>query len=181
MSRLVKYLLAATAFAPVLLTYSAVSLMNGDYCDAAAFLAACLGLVLACDGLMRFGTRRLATRSYKTTALETADGEVFSVLLVYLLPLITRDLATYNWAVWMLVTSLFCLVVATSHGFHFNPLLIFLQYHFYKVTEKDGIPHVLITRRRIYKVGETLTVVRLADFLLVESPPDTTKRAASSS
>ena len=155
--------------------------MNGDYCDAAAFLAACLGLVLACDGLMHFGTRRLSTRSYKTATVETADGEVFSALLVYLLPLITKDLATYNWVVWILVTSLFCLIVATSHGFHFNPLLIFLQYHFYKVTEQGGIPHVLITRRRIYKVGETLTVARLADYLLVESPPAATKRAASSS
>lgn len=181
MSRLARFLLAATAFAPVLLTYAVVSLMNGDYCDAAGFLAACLGLVLACDGIMQFGTRRLSARSYKTATAETADGEVFSVLLVYLLPLITRDLATYNWVVWILVTSLFCLVVAASHGFHFNPLLIFLQYHFYKVTEQGGIPHVLITKRRIRKLGETLWVVRLGDYLLVESPPTATKRAASSS
>ncbi|MXX87027.1 MAG: hypothetical protein F4Y71_11265 [Acidobacteria bacterium] len=181
MSRLARFLLAATAFAPALLTYSVVSLMNADYRDAAVFLAVCLGLVLACDGLMQFGTRRLATRSYETATVETADGEVFGVLLVYLLPLITRDLATYNWVVWILVTSLFCLVVAASHGFHFNPLLIFLQYHFYKVTEQGGIPHVLITRRRIYKLGESLTVARLGDYLLVEPPRATTKRAASSS
>lgn len=181
MSRLAKYVLAATAFAPALLTYSVVSLMNGEYCDAAAFLAVCLGLVLACDGLMQFGTRSLSRRCYTTTTVETADGEVFGVLLVYLLPLITRDLATYNWVVWVLVTSLFCLVVATSHGFHFNPLLIFLQYHFYRVTEQGGISHVLITKRRIHKVGETLTVGRLGDYLLIESSPADTKRAASSS
>lgn len=181
MSRLAKYVLAATAFSPALLIYSVVSLVNCDYRDAAAFLAACVGLVLACHVLMHFGTRCLSTRSYKTATVETADSEVFNVLLVYLLPLITKDLATYNWVAWILVTFLFCLVVATSYGFHFNPLLIFLRYHFYKVTEQGGMPHVLITRRRIYKVGEALTVARLADYLLVESSPAATKRAASSS
>ena len=171
MSKLAKLLLATTAFAPVLLTYAAVSIINCEYWHAAAFLTICALLVLVCAGLLRFAKSNLQSRSYCTATVETADKEVFGLLLLYLLPLITRDLATYNWLAWILVTFLFCLVVATSYGYHFNPLLVFLRYHFYKVTETDGIPHVLITNRRIYKTGETLSVARLAEYVLIEKKP----------
>ena len=173
MGKLAKFLLAATAFAPVLLTYAAVSLINCDYWYAAAFVAGCVLLVLLCVSLLHFAKSHLQSRSYRATTIETADNEVFGLLLIYLLPLITRDLVTYNWLAWILVTLLFCLVVATSYGFHFNPLLVFLGYHFYRVTETDGMPQVLIANRRIYKTGETLDVARLADYMLIEKkPPD---------
>ena len=171
MGKLAKLLLAFTAFAPALLTYAAVSVINCDYWHAAAFVAGCGLLVLLCAGLLRFAKSRLQSRTYRTTTVETADNEVFGLLLVYLLPLIIRDLATYNWLAWVLVTFVFCLVVATSYGYHFNPLLVFLGYHFYKVTETDGMPYVLITKRRIYRTRETLNVARLAEYVLVEKKP----------
>ena len=173
MGKLAKFLLATTAFAPVLLTYAAVSVVNTDYWHAAWFLAACTILVLLCAGLLRCAKTRLQSRSYRTATVETADNEVFGLLLVYVLPLITRDLATYNWAAWLLVTFLFCLVVATSYGYHFNPLLVFppLRYHFYKVTETEGMPHILIAQRRIYRTKETLDVARLAEYVLIEKSP----------
>lgn len=173
MGKLAKLLLAITAFAPVLLTYAAVSIINCEYWHATVFVAACVLLVFSCVGLLRFAKNRLQSRNYRTATVETADNEIFGLLLIYLLPLITRDLAAYNWLAWILVTLLFCLIVATSYGYHFNPLLIFLRYHFYKVTETDGMPHVLITNRRIYKMGETLDVARLAEYVLIEKkPPD---------
>lgn len=171
MSTLAKVLLALTAFAPVLLTYAAVSAMNCEYVHAVTFVITCIVLVLVCAGLLRFARTRLQSRPYRTTTVETADNEVFGLLLVYVLPLITRDLAAYNWYAWILVTLLFCLVVATSYGYHFNPLLIFLRYHFYKVTESEGMPHVLITRRRIYQTGEVLEVGRVTEYVLIEKGP----------
>ena len=171
--KLAKFLLAVTAFAPVLLTYAMVSAINCEHWHAAAFVAGCVLFVLLCVVLLRFAKSRLQSRVYRTATVETSDNEVFGLLLIYLLPLITRDLATYNWFAWILVTLVFCLVVATSYGYHFNPLLVFLGYHFYKVAEADGLPHVLITKRRIYKTGETLHVSRLAEYLLIEKkPPD---------
>ena len=171
--KLAKFLLAVTAFAPVLLTYAMVSAINCKHWHAAAFVAGCVLSVLLCVVLLRFAKSRLQSRVYRTATVETSDNEVFGLLLIYLLPLITRDLATYNWLAWILVTLVFCLVVATSYGYHFNPLLVFLDYHFYKVAEADGISHVLITKRRIYKTGEILRVSRLAEYLLIEKkPPD---------
>ena len=173
MGILARLLLATTAFAPVLLTYAIVSVINCEYWHAAAFVASCALLILLCVGLLCLAKNRLPTRRYRAATVETADNEVFGLLLLYLLPLLTRDLATYNWLAWILVTFLFCLVTATSYGYHFNPLLIFLRYHFYRVSETDGIPHVLITNRRIYKTGEELDVVRLAAYVLIEKKPPT--------
>lgn len=168
MSKLAKLLLATTAFAPVLLIYAAVSAVDKHFCQAAVFLSACAALVILCDSLLCWAETRLQSRSYCAAAVETADNEVFSLLLVYALPLITRDLSSYNWNAWVLVAFLFCLVVATSYGYHFNPLLVFFGYHFYKVKEAAGIPHILIARRRIYKTGEELDVVRLTEYVLIE-------------
>ena len=173
MSKLAKLFLTLTAFAPVLLTYAIVSVINSDYCHAAAFVVFCVLLVILCVVLLRFAKHHLQSRTYCTVTVETADNEVFSLILIYLLPLITRDLSTYNWIAWVLVTLLFCVIVATSYGFHFNPLLVFLGYHFYKVTETNGIPHVLIANRRIYKTGEKLDVASFAEYVLIEKkPPD---------
>ena len=168
MSKLAKLLLATTAFAPVFLIYAVVSAADSDYCQTAVFLSACGVLVLLCRSLLTWAKNRLQPRSYLTVSVEMADNEVFSLLLVYALPLITRDLSSYNWDSWVLVAFLFCLVVATSYGYHFNPLLVFLGYHFYKVREADGIPHILIAQRRIYRTGEELDVVRLTEYVLVE-------------
>ncbi len=168
MGKLAKFLLTATAFAPALMTYAVVSLINYDYWNAAAFVGVCVLLVPLCVGLLYFAKSHFPSRIYRATAIENADNEVFHLLLIYLLPLITRDLATYNWPAWVLVTLIFCLVAATSYSYHFNPFLVFFGYHFYKITETGGIPHVLIANRRIYKTGETLDVARLADYVLIE-------------
>ena len=171
MGKLAQLFLAFTAFAPVLLTYAGVSALNSNYCHAVQFLAACAALVLLCDGLLHFAKTKLESMSYRTATVETADNEAFGLLLVYLLPLITRDLSTYNWHAWIIVSFFFCLIVAIGYGYHFNPLLVFFGYHFYKVTELGHIPHTLITQRRIYDTGETLQVVRVADYILIEKRP----------
>ena len=112
--------------------------------------------------------RTLGCHSYTIETVEILDNDAFSYLLIYLMPVITIGISTYNWYVWILVTLFFCMVVTTSYAYHCNPVLLFFRYHFYKVTEKGCIPHVLITKRRIYTVGETLRVAMLTDYVLIE-------------
>ena len=88
-------------------------------------------------------------------------------LLIYLLPLITRDLATYNWQAWIVIALIFCGVVATSYSYHFNPLLVVFCYHFYKVSDKEGMSYVLITRKQLFKANNTLEVVKLSEYVLL--------------
>ena len=170
MGKVAKFLLASTAFAPVLLTYACVSLLNKNYYHALLFLFLCVFLLFLCDELLHFARNKLEPLSYKTSTVETSDHEVFGLLLVYILPLVIRDLSAYNWLAWVLISIFFCLITAVGYGYHFNPLLNCVGYHFYKVTEKGRIPHILVTKRRVYNTGETLSVVSLGDYFLLERP-----------
>ena len=98
-SVIAKLFLSFTAFAPVLVIYSVVSLMNQEYRHAVVFLGICVVLVLLCAVILHLAKRRLPTRQFLTETAETSDNEVFQLLLVYVLPLIIRDLSVYNWCV----------------------------------------------------------------------------------
>ena len=174
-SKLAKFLLTATAFAPALLTCAAVLVISGEYLIAGALVVGCVLVALLCGWLLRFAKYHVESMGYSTVTVESADNEVFNFLLIYLLPIVSVDWVTSNWPVWVLVALIFCVVVATGYGYHFNPLLATFpfRYHFYKVTETGGLPHVLITKRHIHKTGETLHVVRLFEYVLLEKkPPD---------
>ena len=139
LSKPAAFLLTATAFAPALLVYALVWIMQACYAKAIYFTTACFVLVGLCLGFMKFAKKNLQTITYIPKSIETVDSETMNFLLVYLLPLITRDLATYNWYVWLAIAIIFCGVVATSYSYHFNPLLVFFGYHFYKVSDKEGM------------------------------------------
>ena len=168
MNRLAKFLLAATAFAPAALIYSIVWTMSRCYLQAAIWLAVSGVMFGMCWLIVRYALRTLQDIPYKATKVEVADNEVVSFLLIYLLPLITRDLATYNWAVWILVALILCYVVAKSYGYHFNPVLAMFGWHFYKVSDKEGMTYVLISRRRLYKADTAITVGELSDYVLID-------------
>ena len=169
MSRLTQFFLTASAFAPIFLSYSLVLALDNHCTMSLLSLGVCVALVLTCVGLLGMSRKFLPVKTFKTKRAEPKDNEIFSFLLIYLLPLVTRDLATYNWWAWGLVAALFCLMVAMSYGFHFNPLLALFGYHFYSISEEGGMPHVLITKRRIYRTGEVLQTRQIADFALIET------------
>lgn len=171
MSPPAKFLLAATSFAPIFLTYAIVSAFNGDYLLALPFVCVCAALMFVCDHLLRVAVTELQSRSYRTDTVKPADRDAFNLLLIYLMPLVVRDLSTYSWPAWFLVSGIFCFIAAVSYGYHFNPLLSLMGYHYYKVSQKGSIPHVLICRRRIYVTGEQLQVGLLADYVLIEKRP----------
>ena len=173
MSRLAKSLLVITAYAPMLLVYSIVSVLGGERVHAVWFLVWCVVLAVLCDVMLCFERNRLEPMRYRTDTVEPADDKVFDLLLIYLLPLITRDLTAFNWYSWVLIGLFVCAVTVVGYGYHCNPLLVLFKYHFYKVTEKSGVAHILITKRRIYRTGEKLRVGRFAEYVLIEkTSPD---------
>jgi len=168
MSRFTRFFLASTALSPVLLVYAAIAVFDKNWIN----LAWSLGVFAFLFGLffilIFWIPVYLQRQNYTADTVEVADKENLQFVLIYLLPIITQDFADQNWIALTIVAIFICLVVATGYGYHFNPILTFLGYHFYKVTEKNGLPHVLITRRRIYKTSEKLRVVSIMDYILIE-------------
>lgn len=169
MNKIARFVLALTAFAPILFVYAAVFAVEKEYCTAAVLVWICVALCGLCAGTLHFAKRQLEGVPYRAEAVETADNEMQGFLLIYCLPLITRDLSLYNWPVWIIIALLFCVMVATSFGCHFNPLLTtVLGYHFYRVTAKGGVTRILLTTRPIQKTGEKLCVAELSEYVLLE-------------
>lgn len=168
MNRFAKFILMATTFAPAAFVYALVWVMSGCYVQAAIWFSVGGVMVALCRCVVRYALLNLQDVPYTATKVEIADNEVVSFLLVYLLPLITKDLATYNWSVWMLVALVLCYVVAKSYGYHFNPVLAMFNWHFYKVSDKEGMTYVLISKRRFYKSDTPIVVGELSDYILIE-------------
>ena len=155
--------------------YAAVSLIKLNYRLFVVFLVSFLLLIFLLMFILRCAKKYLESIDFLTATVEVYDNNILHPLMIYLLPLITQNLDNYNWIVWILVTCIICIFVTISYGYYFNPLLIFFRYHFYKVAEKNGIPHVLITDRRIYRTGEELDVICLSKYVLIEKNSDRLK------
>ena len=163
-----KALLVSTAFAPALGVYGIVLLTECDYVAGSLFVAGSLALWLICHLCLRYSMRHSPRLQLKPTSVEVADNETLSFLLLYLLPLITRDLTDYNWLAWAIVATVFVLVVAASYTYHFNPLLVVSRWHFYKVNTEEQVKYVLISRDRILEAGKPRRVGRLAEYIFLD-------------
>lgn len=168
-SNLAKLLFGLSGFAPILFVYALVLLFSCEYCTSAILFSSCIFLIAIYKCILK-KVKQDQTNTFCTETVEPADKDVFTLLLVYLLPVITRDLATYDWRIWILVTGLFCMVMFVfSYGYPFNSLLLVVfRYHFYKITEKNEIPHILITKRSISNAKNNLKVIDLTDYVLLE-------------
>ena len=168
MSLLARILLTLTGFAPILFVYAAVSLFDGIYLTAAICTLIAYSLSHICSSLLKYMARTLSGRRYTAKSVEPADSEIVSFLLIYLLPLVFRNLSDYDWLAWGTIVLMFCVLVAVSYGYHFNPIMVCIGFHFYKVRESGGVPHLLVTRRMIYRTGEELSVIKLSSYFLLE-------------
>lgn len=162
------FLFTLTGFAPVAFVYALVWLEEGALNG--FLLCMVLGAVgvVGCMILVWYMKKHLQSMSYVAQEVETADNEILGFVLIYMFPLITREYSTENWWAWVLVVGIVCWVVAKSYGNQFNPVLAILGWHFFKVKDRQGRSFVLITKKKMYEPNETLTVVKMADYVLLD-------------
>ncbi|GLS37828.1 hypothetical protein GCM10010869_34220 [Mesorhizobium tianshanense] len=165
---LAKLLLTSTAIAPVLLTYAWVAYQAGESSQALALLVTCLILIAICIGMLRYANRHLERVAFSAITVEAADRENMGFLLLYLLPLFTAQFTALNWQVWVPAIAIFAAVVATGYSYHFNPLLGLMGWHFYKVSTKEGVTYVLITKKQLRNATETIEVGQLTEYIVID-------------
>ena len=163
-----KLLLTSTAIAPVLLTYGWVAYQAKESRQAFALLGACVVLVMICLGMLAYSKKHLERLKFSATTVEAADRENMGFLLLYLLPLFTTQFTTLNWQVWIPAIIIFAAVVATGYSYHFNPLLGLMGWHFYKISTKEGVTYVLITKKQLRNVVATIEVGQLTEYIVLD-------------
>jgi hypothetical protein len=165
---LARTLLTSTALAPVGFTYAWVSATAGELPLALLLLAVSATLVALCIWLLRYAQTHLERVDFQPTTIEAADRENVGLLLLYLLPLFGSHVETVNWLVWVPAIVVFALVVATGYGYHFNPLLGIMGWHFYKVGTAEGVTYVVITRKQLRAAKTRLIVGQLTEYIVLD-------------
>jgi hypothetical protein len=163
-----KLLLVATSLTPIFLVCAINSLMNERFRSAGAF--ACIFFVLTIVFFWLFYRVRgiLPTEELSTDKVKAADKEVLAFLLSYLLPFFAKPDTSFGGEV---VTALTIVVVIGSIIYHssaytFNPLLAFLDYHFYEV-ESGGMTFLLITKTHIRTPQNKFVVRHMCDYIYI--------------
>ena len=170
LNRLAKLLLTCTSLAPIALVYAWVLYTGGNIFGAAMLFIGAVVLVVLMLILLNYSKTHLERSSFKVTSIEAADREYITFILLYLSPLFTAEFGDLNLDILIPTLLIFLLVISTGYGYHFNPLLGLLGWHFYKVTTKEGVIYVLITKKELRTAKHCLTVGELTEYVVIDLP-----------
>lgn len=170
MSRVAKFMFAATSVAPALLTYALVALWMREFVTAGVLAVIAVVFLAFSYGMLKCMKRNLERMDFKVKSVEVADHESMSLLLVYILPLLRPhfEFAEIDPLTWIVVPVVLVLLMSTGYGYHFNPLLNMLGWHFYKVGTPEGVNYVLITKKRIRNVKKTTKIGMLTEYIVID-------------
>lgn len=163
-----KFLLVATAFAPVMVTFGIVFCFDGRVRLAMGLFCGASLAVFACVAVISLAALQLAKHPVTIKSIKPADKEIVGFVLAYLLPLARGS--QFDGVPMFVVLGVFFLVVMTSNAYHTNPLLGLIGYHFYDVTIED-VGYTLLSRRNLHNTKAIKSVVSLTDYMLLDVTP----------
>lgn len=152
--RLAKTLLVMSAISPIGLVYAWVAGNEGRYYWAAGLVVGCGILIGACIWVFQKAKQVLERFSFQPESVEAADRENIAFMLLYLSPLFTSQFGQLNMTLLIPTIMIFALLTATGYNYHFNPLLGLVGWHFYKVSSKEGVTYVLITKKQLRNTNQ---------------------------
>ena len=164
LSFIAKYLLTASAVAPVCITLSFVAWLNGNQIYSIFSLSLALISFFLCWLTLRIVRKTVSETHVNLTSLTPANKEITNYFLSYLFPLITDDKLIENiWLAVFFYISLF-VYIGFSGSYSFNPIMSFLGYKFYEAEDDTNVSFVLISKMALQKGNvKGLKVVQLTD------------------
>lgn len=167
-SRIAKLLLTSTAIAPVGFVYAWIAYSQNKPVLTFFLSVGCVLLVVLCQIILQHAQKHLERLDFVPTSVEAADRENTAFILLYLLPLFTAQFDTLNWEIWIPALIIFIVVVSTGYGYHFNPLLGLMGWHFYKLGTEEGVTYVLITKKELRSAKQRLTIGQLTEYMVLD-------------
>ena len=164
MSLFAKFLLAYTAMSPLLVAVAVEQLAsNRPWTSWVWWLAAAALLVVLCHCLLRYARTNHEVADVEIATFERTDQELLAFLLAYLLPFVSSDnlLFTDQWPAGAYILAIVGAAIVHADALHFNPVMGFLRYHFYSITDAQGRALVLISKRHLAR-PTTVVAIELA-------------------
>lgn len=170
LSRFAKFLLVASSLAPVLITWAFADWRQYGFAprQASAVILA-IGLAVICRLILIEAHRRFGPARFTATELRTADSDMVGFVVAYLLPLVGVATGDLDYALLLFVMALIGLIVWSANAYSVNPLLALFGFHFYEVSNADGVSFLFLSKRDLRSTREISTVVQLTRYVLLDS------------
>lgn len=125
-------------------------------------------MVLTTLFVLRYAQKRLEKMRFRISRVEVADKENLGILILYLVPLLRTSFADLDLLVLIPAVAILLAFSVTGYGYHFNPLLNMLNWHFYKASTEEGVSYILITRKHLHSVADSITVGQLTKYTVID-------------
>ncbi|WP_289059323.1 hypothetical protein [uncultured Mesotoga sp.] len=165
-----KLMLAAASLSPMLGAFGVNLLAKGKAIDEwLPWFVLAVILVAACLAILWFASNNCEKYSLRIKEFENADKEVLAFLVAYLLPFMASDSFSVDGQllVSIYVISILVLTVVHTGSLTFNPI-IGMFYHFYNVKNQEGESFLIITRTRLVRTSQCISVVKLGETVFLE-------------
>ena len=134
----------------------------------------CLSLsILLFLFLKRFFTRSerdLAAIKIRINNLSPKDLWVMAYCITYALPFVSLAIDGLNVIIFGIIVTLIVAVIIFANSVTFNPLSLFLGYHFYEISAENGVSgYLLLSKRSLRNVNQVTKVKRVFEFLLLDT------------
>ena len=162
-------LLTGTSIAPVFFVYAIASAFGKDFCAAAVFAVLGAFLFIAGYSLLAHFRKVLEESTFRFCSIEVVDRESIGLLVLYVLPLFRIKFSELDPLMLIPAVVIFLALALTGHGYHFNPLLNLVGWHFYRAGTPEGVTYVLIAKKKIRNTTSSLTVRHLTPYTVIST------------
>jgi hypothetical protein len=167
-NRIAKFMLIISAIAPIGFVYGWVAFTEQYYWKAGIIVLVSMTLVAACLVLLTAAKKNLERFPFEPCTIEAADRENIAFMLLYLSPLFTSQFGAINLNVFIPTLLIFAMMTSTGYNYHVNPLLGLLGWHFYKVSSKEHVTYVLVTKKQLRNATQIENVGQLTEYILID-------------
>ncbi|MFN3194043.1 MAG: hypothetical protein ACE361_26275 [Aureliella sp.] len=166
-----KLALVMSTVAPVLGAFGINAFSNGATSAGWWYVGIALGMIVITALILFECHRRIETETLKIETTKSVDKESLSFLLVYLLPLLAKDVNQFTGDTWtaFYVFGVIALVVAHGNLVTFNPVFALFRLHFYEVKTVGGMTCTFVSKQIIKKQSGEYRAIEVYPFFYMEA------------
>ncbi len=165
-----KWIYNLSVAAPLLMIFAIICFFEKDgFAEPVICLCVAVLLIILMVKSFNYGKCKLPKIAIHVTSVAPHDLPLISCIISYLLPLLSLAIDGNTLLLSCIYFIVFIIILYMNTAIP-NIILLLLGYHFYKISEKNGVSgYVLISKRKIRNPKEIRYVYRVFDFLLEDA------------
>lgn len=127
-------------------------------------------LILCLAVSFSYGKKHIAPIIIRVTDISPHDGWVVAYIISYIIPFASMAIKDFDIVICGIIAVILIVIVPFVNSAIPNPLLMCRKYHFYQISEENGVSgYLFISKRRLRKANDIKTIKRVFDFLLIDT------------